>query len=307
MIKVIFYRDGQVEESQFQFAVIAARYQGRWIYVRHRLRNTWEIPGGHHEPGETIEETARRELWEETGATVAEIHPVTPYGVEIDGNLTYGKLFFAEVKELGELSEELEIAEISLVERPPENQTYPEIQPPLFEQVQHWLNIKSNAGEAWDVYDANRQKTGRIHHRGDPMPEGDRHLVVHVWMRNSQGEYLLIRRSPQKGFALMWETTGGSALAGDDSITAALREVKEETGLDLLPENGQLFETLWGEDYICDIWLFHQDFDLADVVLQEGETCGVQYAAAEQVLQMDESGELVPYSYLRRILSFDHQ
>jgi len=305
MIEVTFYRENQIADNLLEFAVIAARYQDKWIFCRHRERSTWEVPGGHREPGEVIEETARRELWEETGATVADIRPVAVYGVKNDGRIRYGKLFHANVREREDLSKETEIAEICLADRMPEALTYPEIQPKLFEQVQHWLNTQSNAGELWDVYDENRQLTGRTHRRGEPMPEGDRHLVVHVWMRNSQGEYLLTRRAPQKGFALMWETTGGSALAGDDSLTAALREVKEETGLTLDASRGRLYDTLWGEDYICDIWLFEQDFDLADVVLQEGETCGVQYASAEKVLEMNESGELVPYSYLKRLLAYE--
>ena len=58
------------DDSLLRFAVICARYQNQWLLVRHRERRTWECPGGHREPGEDIDATARRELWEETGALV---------------------------------------------------------------------------------------------------------------------------------------------------------------------------------------------------------------------------------------------
>ena len=104
----------------------------------------------------------------------------------------------------------------------------------------------------------------------------------------------------------MWESTGGSALAGDDSLTAALREVQEETGLMLDPDKGQVVMERRGEkgdNYICDVWLFRQDFDLADVVLQEGETCDVMYASPEKIIQMAEEGNFVLQSYMKELFS----
>ena len=65
MAKVTFFEPGTLEDRLLEFAVIAARYEEHWVFVRHRCRDTWEIPGGHREPGETVEEAARRELWED--------------------------------------------------------------------------------------------------------------------------------------------------------------------------------------------------------------------------------------------------
>lgn len=158
------------------------------------------------------------------------------------------------------------------------------------------------AVELWDVYDENRNRTGRLHPRGTPLPKGDYHLVVQVWMRNSRGEYLLTRRTPNKTYPGMWETTGGCAQAGDDSLSAALREAKEETGLTLDPEKGKLFLSYRGRDSFADIWLFQQDFDLKDVVFQAGETCGAMYASSKQIYEMLRTGKLVPCSYLGRLL-----
>lgn len=302
MTQVTFHPNSPVGDSQLRFAVICARYEGQWIFCRHKARITWEIPGGHREPGEPIEETARRELWEETGAEDFDITPIGVYNVSIDGTDSYGKLFFAEVRRLGELPCDMEIGELRFSQWLPEALTYPEIQPHLFKWTQGWLNIQSNAGEIWDVYDVNRNPTGRTHRRGDFLAKGDYHLVVHVWMRNSKGQFLLTKRSPNKGFPNMWETTGGSALAGDDSLTAALREVREETGLILKPENGTVALTYIGEDYITDVWLFHQDFALGDVRLLEGETCDVCCADKAQILRMKEDGVLVPYRYIDELM-----
>ena len=69
------------DDSLLRFAVICARYQNQWLLVRHRERRTWECPGGHREPGEAIDDTARRELWEETGVLHFRLHPVCAYSV----------------------------------------------------------------------------------------------------------------------------------------------------------------------------------------------------------------------------------
>ena len=83
----------------------------------------------------------------------------------------------------------------------------------------------------------------------------------------------------------MWECTGGSAVAGDDSITAAIREVKEETGLEAKQENGKCMFTIQRENDFCDVWLFRQDFDIRDIILQENETIDAKYATAYEIHQ----------------------
>ena len=82
--------------------------------------------------------------------------------------------------------------------------------------------------ELWDLYGADRAPLGRAHVRGEALPEGCFHLVVHVWIRNSRGQYLISQRAAgRSAFPLMWETTGGSVLAGEDSLAGALREARE--------------------------------------------------------------------------------
>jgi len=299
-IEVKFYIPGEIPDEKLKYAVIAARYGGGWIFCRHKGRSTWEIPGGHREAEETIEEAARRELFEETGAVDFDLKPVSVYGVD-----SYGMLYFAEIKRIDSIPETSEIAEICYLESLPDNLTYPEIQPRLLREVNGWLCNRTSKGELWDIYDIDRNKTGKVHRRGEILQKGDYHLVVHIWIRNSRGEYLITKRAPHKGWPNMWECTGGSALAGDDSLSAALREVKEETGLELSPKNGRIVHTYIGNNFFADIWLFTEDHDLSEVVLQEGETIDKMLANAKKIREMLSDGTFIDYSYIEKILDIE--
>ena len=157
--------------------------------------------------------------------------------------------------------------------------------------------------ELWDILDKNGNKTGRIYERGCgvPLKDGEYHLVVHVWVVNSKGEFLVSKRTPNKSFPNMWECTGGAAVSGDDSLQTAIKEVKEELGIDLKPENGEmLWEFILEDDIsnnIYNAWLFRQDVDINDVVLQEGETCDAILADKHKIQQMIENGEFIGRDY----------
>ena len=295
MENVIFF-DSPPAESRLVYAVIAARYKGQWIFCRHRARDTWEIPGGHIEPGETPEAAARRELWEETGGRASALTLVAYYKVEDSG-----ALFYADVDALEPLPAGSEMAEVTLGDLLPDDLTYPDIQPALFRRVQGWLNMQTAKGEPWDVFDADRNPTGRIMRRGDPIPTGDYHTVVYIWLKDAAGRFLLTRRAPNKGYGNLWECTGGSVVAGEDSLTGAVREVREETGLALDPSAGRLIYTYRREDAFCDVWLFRQAFDLAAVTLQPGETTAARAAAKEDIHELWKRGELVPYPHFEEI------
>lgn len=156
------------------------------------------------------------------------------------------------------------------------------------------------AAEWWDVYDFRRRKTGRLHRRGDPMRSDEYHLVVQVWIRNSRGEWLISRRALGKSEPLKWEPTGGSVLAGEDSLAGALREAREELGVTLSPGKGCLFcsarreRFAWANPGFLDVWVFSHDCDISEVRLRRSETCGAMWATEADVRAMIADGRFVP-------------
>ncbi len=156
--------------------------------------------------------------------------------------------------------------------------------------------------EKWDLYTKYREKTGKEHIRGEEIPEGLYHLVVHVWIRNSRGEYLLSRRAADRPtYPFFWETVGGSVLQGETSIEGAVREVKEEVGITLSPESGQLAftkirDTVNGEKFrdILDVWVFYYDgeADLTAATTKEVAEC--KWLRSDQIYDLFQEQKLVP-------------
>lgn len=140
MTLVNFHELDEIDEKELSFAVIMARYNEKWIFVKHKNRSTWEIPGGKREKHETIIEAANRELSEETGAITFQIQSICIYSVSVNQTQTFGQLFFAEVNHIGHLPN-LEIGEIEFFDDIPDNLTYPLIQPILAEKVVYLLKI----------------------------------------------------------------------------------------------------------------------------------------------------------------------
>ena len=129
-----------VEDSLLKFAVIVSKSGGKWVFCKHKERDTYEVPGGHREVGEDILETAKRELYEETGATDFDLKPICVYSVQskdnFDGAETFGLLCFAEIRAFEEeLHSEME--KIIFSDALVSNWTYPEIQPKLIEELKN--------------------------------------------------------------------------------------------------------------------------------------------------------------------------
>jgi len=162
--------------------------------------------------------------------------------------------------------------------------------------------------EMRDVLDENRQKTGALHRRGQPLGDGEYHLVVNVWIVNDAGEFLVARRTENKTYPLMWEAVGGSAVAGDDSLSTALKEAYEEIGIALDPANGQIFHTYRRKSDFLDTWLFRQNVDINDVKLLPEETCDAMWASEAQIRKMQAEGTFLSppefYPYFEELMDF---
>ena len=145
MMEVKFY--DTVNDELLKFAVVISQSNGKWVFCKHKERDTYEVPGGHREAGENILETAKRELQEETGAVKFEIKPICVYSVtgknrvNDTGEETFGLLCFAEIIEFAKgLHSEME--KVVLMDELPEDWTYPLIQPKLIEK---YLQVKNNS------------------------------------------------------------------------------------------------------------------------------------------------------------------
>jgi isopentenyldiphosphate isomerase len=158
--------------------------------------------------------------------------------------------------------------------------------------------------EIMDIYNENREKTGRTHVRGKTVREGDFILAVHVWILNSDGEFLIQKRQPwKKLFPGMWDcSVAGAALAGDSSETAAAREAKEELDLDLDMAGAELILTDRFSFGFDDIWLIKLDLDIDSLHIQEEEVDMVKWARPFEIRDMAEKGEFIQYHYLEKML-----
>ncbi|TFH22095.1 MAG: NUDIX domain-containing protein [Bacteroidia bacterium] len=125
---------GSIELQKLNYVVMGARYQEKWIFVRHRERSTWEMVSGHIEAGETADQAAIRELSEEAGVVNSSLKPLCDYEVEVKGKKEYGRFYGVEVSELDPRLEH-EIEELVLADGLPEALTYPEVHVRLFQRA----------------------------------------------------------------------------------------------------------------------------------------------------------------------------
>lgn len=156
--------------------------------------------------------------------------------------------------------------------------------------------------EVWDLYDENKNVTGKYCIRGEKIPDNYYHLVVHIWIKNDKGEYLISQRSEKKDrYPLMWECSGGAVIKGETSIEGAIREVKEEVGIDLEEKNGKMVfskirEFHNGEKFndIMDVWLFKYNGEVDLKNATTDEVNDFKWMKKEEIRKMYDTKQLVP-------------
>ena len=164
--------------------------------------------------------------------------------------------------------------------------------------------------ELWDIYDSNKQPTGRTMKRNDwHMQDGDYHLTVLALVKTPEGRLLITQRKADKEWApLKWEIPGGGVRAGETSEEAVLREVQEETGLKVLKEQGKLIHTYRNDspeehnNYFVDIYQFILPFTASDVHIQEDEVETFEISTIDNVRKIGENDDFWHYKRLKNLL-----
>ena len=165
--------------------------------------------------------------------------------------------------------------------------------------------------EYWDIYDEKKQKTGRTMKRNDwNMKPDEYHLTVLGVLKRPDGRYLITQRKLDKEWgAGWWEVPGGGVNAGEDSRDAVIREIREETGIDVSRAAGGYafsYKRVNPEEknnYFVDIYCFTGDFTEADLHLQEAETDGCMLATAEEIKALGAQGKFLHYDSIKQVFS----
>jgi len=159
-----------------------------------------------------------------------------------------------------------------------------------------------------DTFNSRREPTGKSIKRGDPIPDGEYIIATAVWVTDSSDRFLITRRTMNCSWMPgMWGVPGGGVFSGENSLSSAIRETWEETGIALQPEIAKLFCSHILDDRVyLDHWLFKQDFDITNCVLQADETMDARAATVVEILNMKEQGAFIGRKVLEtRFDAFD--
>lgn len=151
--------------------------------------------------------------------------------------------------------------------------------------------------EVWDILDRNGRPTGKkVERKHVCLANGEYHLVVHIWVLGADGRVLIQQRSFNK--ALMpgeWAAIGGSVISGEDSLTAARRELFEEMGIETEDGDMQLIRKMVRKNSILDIYLVCKSPSIYDLTLQQQEVNTAKWVHRNKLRQMIKNGEFHDY------------
>lgn len=164
--------------------------------------------------------------------------------------------------------------------------------------------------EYFDIYDKNRNKTGKVILRGERMQDDEYHLFVQVWLLNDKGKFLVQKRSEFVRWPHMWCANGGNVKAGEESFETCKREMMEELGIDVNDFEGGLFDSRIyledGQNYFCDSYLYKCNKDPNEFILQKEEVEEVKYMDIDEIIDLMNKNEFFVYDldylqYLKEI------
>lgn len=169
--------------------------------------------------------------------------------------------------------------------------------------------------EMWDIYDNRKQRTGRTMKRNDwHLKEGEYHLTVLGVIMRPDGKFLITKRVMTKAWAPgWWEVSGGAVMAGEESLDAVIREVYEETGLDVSGCQDSYLFTYHrenpgeGDNYFVDVYRFVLDFQESDVHLQEEEATGFMLAERAQIEALARQGIFLHYDSIKQAFFVENE
>lgn len=153
--------------------------------------------------------------------------------------------------------------------------------------------MKNYMEEYWDIYDVNRQLTGKTIKRGDVFTEGEYYVCCDIWIINSKQQMLMTQRHPAKKAGGLWEFSGGGVLAGETTKQAAVREIKEELDLIIDETELNLLEVFKNKNYFMDIFLVKKDFNLEEITLQPDEVVDAKFLSGEEIEKMITENKVV--------------
>ncbi len=146
--------------------------------------------------------------------------------------------------------------------------------------------------EILDLYNEDRKLTRKTHVRGNPFKEGEFYLVADIWTLTPSGHILIDKRHPDKSFGGMWECTGGAVQAGEDSLSCAMRELKEELGIETEKSELRLIHTCRRPNKFVDTYLLIKNIDLQELRLQEEEVTEAKLVTFPELEKIVEDGRL---------------
>ena len=165
--------------------------------------------------------------------------------------------------------------------------------------------------EMWDLYDRNRKMLDRKVERGTKLSDDEYHLVTNAWIRNTEGKFLISQRVEWKAHPLMWECRGGSVLMNEDTYQGAIREVKEELGVDISNAPyafvGSTTRYFKNCPDIVDVYIFELDVSIENVVIQKEEVNDVKWMTKEEIMEIYNQGNFETTKFILEVLNFDRK